>query len=115
MSDKDIIGVLVIGESARFDHFDINGYERDTTPYLKTTQNLISFKAKSSSNLTSLSVPSLLSRYPASQIKNTRQENRFLSILTNLGFHTTWIGTQTLMRSFANFDLSIYIMILILL
>ncbi|AAL02992.1 phosphoethanolamine transferase [Rickettsia conorii] len=105
-SDKDIIGVLVIGESARFDHFGINGYERDTTPYLKTTQNLISFKAKSSSNLTYLSVPSLLSRYPASQIENSRQENSFLSILTNLGFNTTWIGTQTLMRSFANFDLS---------
>ncbi|AFE52770.1 hypothetical protein MA5_02970 [Rickettsia prowazekii str. GvV257] len=105
-SDPDIIGVLVIGESARFDHFGINGYKRNTTPYLKTAQNIISFKAKSSYNLTYLSVPSLLSRYPASQIENSRLENSFLSILTNLGFNTTWIGTQTLMRNFANFDLS---------
>ncbi|AAU03800.1 phosphoethanolamine transferase [Rickettsia typhi] len=105
-SDPDIIGVLVIGESARFDHFGINGYKRDTTPYLNTTKNIISFKAESSYNLTYLSVPSLLSRYPANQIENSRLENTFLSILTRLGFNTTWIGTQTLMRNFANFDLS---------
>ena len=95
-SDSNIIGILVIGESARFDHFGINGYERDTTPYLRTVDNLISFKAKSSSNLTYLSIPSLLSRYPASEIENSKYENSFLSILTNLGFNTTWIGTQTL-------------------
>lgn len=99
-SDNDIIGVLVIGESARFDHFGINGYMRDTTPRLKNIENLTSFKAKSASNLTYISIPSLLSRYPASKI-----ENSFLSVLTSIGFNTTWIGTQTLMRNFANFDL----------
>lgn len=104
-SDSDIIGVLVIGESARFDHFSINGYVRDTTPCLKQIENLVSFKAKSSSNLTYISVPSLLSRYPASQIENSKLENSFLSVLTNIGFDTTWIGTQSLKRNFANFDL----------
>ena len=104
-SDSNIIGVLVIGESARFDHFGINGYERDTTPYLKNIENIFSFKAKSSSNLTYLSVPSLLSRYPANQIENSKLENSFLSILTSLGFNTTWIGTQSLGRKFANRDL----------
>jgi len=104
-SDSNIIGVLVIGESARFDHFGINGYERDTTPHLKQIDNLVSFKAKSASNLTYLSVPSLLSRYPANQIENSKLENSFLSILTSLGFNTTWIGTQSLGRKFANCDL----------
>ncbi|HJD66987.1 MAG TPA: phosphoethanolamine transferase [Rickettsia endosymbiont of Bembidion lapponicum] len=104
-SDNDIIGVLVIGESARFDHFGINGYMRDTTPRLKNIENLTSFKAKSASNLTYISIPSLLSRYPASKIEDNKLENSFLSVLTNLGFNTTWVGTQTLMRNLANFDL----------
>lgn len=105
-SDEDIIGVLVIGESARYDHFSINGYERETTPNLNTLNNLISYKATSSSNLTYLSVPSLLSRYPANEIENSKYENTFLSVLTKLGFNTTWIGTQSLKRYFAGFDLS---------
>lgn len=105
-SDPDVIGVLVIGESARFDHFGLNGYKRDTTPYLKTIDNLFSFKAKSSSNLTYISVPSLLSRYHADELDKSNLETSFLSILTKLGFDTNWIGTQTLMRSFRNFDLS---------
>ncbi|MFY9589208.1 phosphoethanolamine transferase [Rickettsia endosymbiont of Halotydeus destructor] len=100
-----ITGVLVIGESARFDHFGINGYERDTTPYLNSTSNIFSFKAKSASNLTYISVPSLLSRHPASNLENSKRETSFLSVLTKLGFNTNWIGTQTLMRNFANFDL----------
>ena len=33
-SDEDVIGVLVIGEAARYSNFGINGYERDTTPEL---------------------------------------------------------------------------------
>ncbi|WP_341793433.1 MULTISPECIES: sulfatase-like hydrolase/transferase [unclassified Rickettsia] len=104
-SDQAIIGVLVIGESARFDHFGINGYVRDTTPYLSSTPNVFSFKAKSSSNLTYISVPSLLSRHNASNLEDSKRETSFLSVLTKLGFNTDWIGTQTLMRNFANFNL----------
>ena len=37
---EDIAGVLVIGESARYSNFGINGYERDTTPNLKKINNL---------------------------------------------------------------------------
>lgn len=33
--------LLVIGESARYDRFHINGYDRDTSPSLDTTANLI--------------------------------------------------------------------------
>lgn len=42
--DADIICILHIGESVRADHLSLNGYHRDTTPYLKTCEQLINFK-----------------------------------------------------------------------
>ncbi len=97
-SDQDIIAVLIIGESARFDHFGINGYHRDTTPYLSSITNIFSFKAQSASNHTYISVPSLMSRYGADQLDKANEETSFLSIFTMLGFNTSWLGTQTLMK-----------------
>lgn len=41
---QDLIVVLIIGESARADHFSLNGYYRNTNPKLATIDNLISFK-----------------------------------------------------------------------
>lgn len=97
-SDNNIIGVLVIGESARFDHFGINGYHRETTPYLRTVNNLFSFKAQSASNHTHLAVPSLLSRLTAKDLDKATKETGLLSIFTSLGFNSSWIGTQSLAR-----------------
>ncbi len=97
-SPEDLIAVLVIGESARFDHFGINGYERNTTPRLKDISNLFSFQAQSCSNVTHISVPCLLSRHSSSNFINVMKERSFLSILTHLGFNTSWIGTQSLTK-----------------
>jgi glucan phosphoethanolaminetransferase (alkaline phosphatase superfamily) len=97
-SDQNIITVLVIGESARFDHFAINGYSRDTTPYLSTVENLFSFKAQSSSNHTYIAVPSLMSRHPVRDLGKSLEDTSFLSVFTMLGFNTNWIGTQSLVQ-----------------
>lgn len=102
-SPQEITGVLVIGESARFDHFGINGYPRDTTPYLDSINNdLFSFKAQSCSNLTYISVPCMLSRHHSDNLAEVMQESSFLPILTQLGFDTSWIGTQSLMKYLNN-------------
>lgn len=97
-ADNNLIVVLVIGESARFDHFGINGYSKDTTPYLRKINNLFSFKAQSASNHTYLSVPSLLSRYSSRDLDKSLDETSFLSVFTSLGFNTHWLGTQTLLQ-----------------
>jgi len=103
-SSDDIIGVLIIGESARFDHFGINGYNRDTTPYLNDLENVFSFKAQSCSNVTHLSVPCILSRHSKSNIDGINQETSFLSILTKLNFNTSWISTQSLLKYLKNLN-----------
>lgn len=101
-SNDDITGILVIGESARYDHFGINGYERETTPALRELKDLSSFRARSCASITYLSVPCMLSRHAEEEIDRTRLETGFLSVLTSLGFNTSWIGTQSLNRYYQN-------------
>lgn len=106
LSDQNITIVLVIGESARFDHFAINGYHRNTTPHLSSMKNLFSFKAQSSSNHTYISVPSLMSRQTAVNLEKALEETSFLSIFTMLGYKTNWIATQSLMKYLTNINQS---------
>jgi glucan phosphoethanolaminetransferase (alkaline phosphatase superfamily) len=93
---EDIAGVLVIGESARYSNFGINGYERDTTPNLKKINNLYSFEGRSCDNTTHLSISCLFSRHSEQNIDKVKSETRFLSVLTALGYDTTWISTQSI-------------------
>ena len=41
-SNEQIIGIVVVGETARADHFGINGYTKQTTPLLQKT-NIINY------------------------------------------------------------------------
>lgn len=108
---QDIIGVIVIGESARFDHFSLNGYARQTNPFLEdigkssNPQRLFSYKAHSCSNITYISVPCMFSRHTGDNIDEVMNENGFLAVLTKLGFNTRWIGTQSMMKYFHNANL----------
>jgi len=93
---EDIAGVLVIGESARYSNFGINGYERDTTPNLKKINNLYSFEGRSCDNTTHLSIACLFSRHSEQNIDKVKSETGFLSVLTALSYDTTWISTQSI-------------------
>lgn len=104
-SAEEIVGVLVIGESARYDHLGINGYARPTTPHLSSIDHLFSYKAQSSSNLTYSSVPCMLSRYSAANLDKTMTETSFVPVLNKFGFDTYWIGTQSLMKYYNNVNL----------
>ena len=57
--DKAVV-VLVIGESARQENFSLYGYEKNTNPLLKQTENVFAFKAKSSATYTTAGVKSIL-------------------------------------------------------
>ena len=58
-SGKDVC-VLIIGESARRDHFSLYGYERDTNPLLKN-DSVTTFMAKSAATYTTEGLKALLS------------------------------------------------------
>jgi glucan phosphoethanolaminetransferase (alkaline phosphatase superfamily) len=81
--------ILVIGESARYDHFSINGYHRETSPNLKKIDNLVSFSnAYSLATFTSIAVPMILT--------NLKLDNHYsvIKLMEQNGFQTFWISNH---------------------
>src|SRR5471032_2120355 len=97
------IVVMVIGESARYDRWSINGYERDTNPLLSKQANLVTLPdVITSVSATRLSVPVIVSRKPATQaLKDGFAEKSFLTAYKEAGFKTYWLSNQI---SFGQFD-----------
>lgn len=61
-TDSTAVFVLVIGETARADNWQLNGYSRPTNPLLSQRRGLVSYtRALSESNTTHKSVPLLMS------------------------------------------------------
>jgi len=89
------IYVLVIGETARKHNFGIYGYTKNTSPNLDTISNLISYNdVLSNSNVTSLSIPFILSRAKPSNADLKLKEPPILSAFKESNFKTYWISNQ---------------------
>lgn len=89
------IHVLIIGESNRYDHWQVNGYEKETSPLLKERKNLISFSNVSAgAYITELSVPLLLTGLSADNYENHLYQKGIPGIFNELGFNTFWISNQ---------------------
>ncbi len=56
--------VLVVGETARADHFSLNGYERETNPELSKLNVLNFTQVHSCGTSTAVSVPCMFSMFP---------------------------------------------------
>ncbi|MGQ9652865.1 MAG: phosphoethanolamine transferase [Thermodesulfobacteriota bacterium] len=91
---EDLVVVLVIGESARSDHFHINGYPRQTSPNLERL-GAFSFKDVEACGVsTRTAVPCMLTRATRSDMEVASRETSFISIFRRLGFHTVWLSNQ---------------------
>lgn len=99
------IYVLVVGETSRADHWQINGYERPTNPKLSQRKDIFSFpKALSESNTTHKSVPLLLSHLDSSTYGDSIYVVKsILSLFREAGFHTAFISNQRRNGSFIDF------------
>jgi glucan phosphoethanolaminetransferase (alkaline phosphatase superfamily) len=94
-SSANLVIVLVIGESARADHFSINGYARQTSPGLQAATGLVSFtNARSCSAATRVSVPCLLTRATEKDLTATSGETSLISVFRRFNFDTAWISTN---------------------
>ncbi|MBQ4033077.1 MAG: phosphoethanolamine--lipid A transferase EptA [Paludibacteraceae bacterium] len=67
-NDEKAVAVLVIGESARRDHFSLYGYERDTNPLLEKTEGVHHFNANSSATYTTAGVQAILEHAPTGKL-----------------------------------------------
>lgn len=96
LTAKPALYVLVIGESARYDHFGINGYERETTPLLSQRSRLISYdSAYAQANLTHYSIPLIITRATADDSKRAYREKSLPEAFQEAGFQSGFFSKQT--------------------
>jgi glucan phosphoethanolaminetransferase (alkaline phosphatase superfamily) len=87
--------VVMVGESARWASFQVNCYERPTTPNLAAMPDLLNFKDVAAPGpCTMLSVPSILSAADASQVKEASSHPSVIQVFRKAGFWTAWFSTQ---------------------
>lgn len=99
-----LVVVFVIGESLRSDHLQINGYERETTPYLAQESNLVSLPdVYSEECFTHTSIPHLMTRADSVSPQRAYEEQSFVTIFKSAGFRTSWIANQEPVSTYAYF------------
>lgn len=95
------IYVVVIGESARYGNFSINGYNRPTSPLLEKTQGLLSYNdVYATANLTETVLPLLLTRATPLDPERGYKEKAFTDAFAECGFSTAWIANQSSQNPF---------------
>lgn len=90
--------VLVVGETARADHFSLNGYARDTNPLLSRQNGLINFpKVSSCGTETAVSVPCMFSGLGRENFdrETAQQRENLLDVLQRAGLTVTWRDNQS--------------------
>lgn len=94
-SNGQTLYILVIGEAARYDHWHINGYNRPTSPCLELKKNLVSFdSAYAQANLTSFSVPLILTRATAKNPEIAFKEKTLPEAFQEAEYRTGFITKQ---------------------
>lgn len=90
--DRELM-ILVIGETARADHFSLNGYARETNPVLSSIPGVYSYASVTACGTsTAVSVPCIFSRTPHDDfdITQSRQEENVLDVLQRVGVSVLW-------------------------
>ncbi len=85
--------ILVVGETARRDHFSLNGYERKTNPLLEQENRLVDYTNISSCGTsTAISVPCMFARegHRDFSLDDARHEENLLDILQRVGVSVLW-------------------------
>lgn len=94
-SGKEIY-VLVVGETARANNWQLNGYDRETNPNLSQKKNLVSFSNMVSGWLwTRMSVPLIISRKTMDNQNIFFPEKSIVSLFSEAGFTTWWLSMQS--------------------
>ncbi len=92
LQSKPTLLILVIGETARADHFGINGYARDTTPNL-ARQDIVNFtQVTSCGTETAVSVPCMFSNLGRSHYSDSKAKSQegLLDVVKHAGINLLW-------------------------
>ena len=89
--DRELV-ILVVGEAARWDHFSLNGYARETNPLLKK-EDIINFSQFSSCGTeTAVSVPCMFSSLTRDNYDGEKANHieNVLDVLGHAGVNVLW-------------------------
>lgn len=95
---KPTVVVLVIGETARGDHFSLNGYARDTNPALSRQAGLVNFSdAHSCGTETAVSLPCMLSGLGRENfsVSEAGSSENLLDVVRRAGVDVVWVENQS--------------------
>ncbi len=94
--------MLVIGETSRYDHWQRNGYPRETSPLLCARgEEVVAFDScYSIANLTTVSVPFMLSRATPENKELYMREKSVVEAYAEAGYKTAWISDQSFNNHF---------------
>lgn len=96
--------VVIIGESLRADHLNLNGYDRCTMPLLTTDTAVVSLP-----NIITVpfhtfrSVPHIMTRADSVNTEAAFNEQSFITLFKNAGYSTIWLSNQETSASYAYF------------
>lgn len=106
----DLFVVFVIGETTRWDHMGLLGYERDTTPLLAQEPNLIALRGTSCDTATKLSLRCMFVRENGTEdnAQRTLKERNVFSVMHKLGFTSELFGMQSEAWFYSSLDANSY-------
>lgn len=106
----DLFVVFVIGETTRWDHMGLFGYERDTTPLLSQEPNLIALRGTSCDTATKLSLRCMFVRENGTEDDDQRtlKERNVFAVMRKLGFTSELFGMQSEAWFYSSLDANSY-------
>ncbi|WP_159565778.1 kdo(2)-lipid A phosphoethanolamine 7''-transferase [Budvicia diplopodorum] len=102
--------VFIIGETTRWDHMGMLGYERDTTPKMAKEKNLLMFKGTSCDTATKLSLRCMFVREGGTKDnpQRTLKEQNVFSVMSSLGFSSELFAMQSEIWFYNNVNVNNY-------
>lgn len=97
LTQKPKLSILIVGETARADHFSLNGYGRITNQWTNKL-NVTSFtNMHSCGTSTAVSVPCMFSIYDRSNYNKNKAYNtqNVLDVLSGVGVNVVWIDNNS--------------------
>ena len=94
---KKSVMVFIVGETARADHFSLNGYTRETNPELKKLDILNFTNVHSCGTSTAISVPCMFSMFPREDYSNKKGKTyeSLLDVLQRAGMQVLWLENNS--------------------
>lgn len=95
--ERPSLVIMVVGETARADHFSLNGYARETNPALKK-QDIVNYTNVSSCGTsTAVSVPCMFSKFGRENYSDTKGKTYegVLDMLQRAGVSVFWLDNNS--------------------